>query len=108
MAIDQGSIVHVLVDRRDGFYARIESLRPSSPGWFEVYLLVFSFPLQSFCWNLDQAQIDGAEFVMGDTLVQLVVVAQGHGRIINRDRASSVVVQKRTPAKVISINSKRM
>lgn len=65
-------IVLVHVDKKPGFYARIEDIAPDvKPGWWQVKLLVLTFPLQVFTWILDEFQLEGAPFTMGGTPLQL-------------------------------------
>ena len=65
-------VVLVHVDNKPGFYARLETISPDvKPGWWQVRLLVFTFPLQVFTWILDEYQLDGADFTMGGTPLRL-------------------------------------
>lgn len=65
-------VVLVYVDKKPGFYARIEAISPDEkPGWWQVRLLVFTFPLQVFTWILDEYQLEGADFTMGGTPIRL-------------------------------------
>lgn len=65
-------LVLVHVDEKPGFYARVEDITPDvKPGWWQVKLLVLTFPLQVFTWILDESQIDGAPFTMGGTPLKL-------------------------------------
>lgn len=65
-------IVLVHVDNKPGFYARIEDISPDvKPGWWQVRLLVLTFPLQVFTWILDEFQLEYAPFTMGGTPIQL-------------------------------------
>jgi hypothetical protein len=65
-------IVLVHVDNKPGFYARIETISPDErPGWWQVRLLDFTFPLQVFTWILDEYQLEGADFTMGGTPIRL-------------------------------------
>lgn len=65
-------IVLVNVDNKPGFYARIEDISPDvKPGWWQVRLLVLTFPLQVFNWILDEYQLEGAAFTMGGTPIRL-------------------------------------
>lgn len=65
-------IVLVYVDKKPGFYARIDEISPDvKPGWWQVRLLVLTFPLQVFTWILDDFQIEGADFTMGGTPIRL-------------------------------------
>ncbi len=65
-------LVLVHIDNKPGFYARIENIAPDvKPGWWQVKLLVLTFPLQVYTWILDESQINGAPYTMGGTPVRL-------------------------------------
>jgi hypothetical protein len=65
-------LVLVHIDHKPGFYARIEEIVPDvKPGWWQVKLLVLTFPLQVFTWILDESQVNGAPYTMGGTPVRL-------------------------------------
>jgi hypothetical protein len=65
-------LVLVHVDSKPGFYARIEEISPDvKPGWWQVKLLVLTFPLQIFTWILDEEQLDENPFTMGGTPLRL-------------------------------------
>jgi hypothetical protein len=65
-------LVLVHVDNRPGFYARVEDIAPDvKKGWWQVKLLVLTFPLQVYTWILDESQINGAPFTMGGTPLTL-------------------------------------
>ncbi|MBC7961437.1 MAG: hypothetical protein H7Y05_00680 [Steroidobacteraceae bacterium] len=65
-------IVLIHVDDKPGFYARVEEIVPDvKPGWWQVKLLVLTFPLQVFTWILDEFQLEGAPFTMGGTPLRL-------------------------------------
>ncbi|MFA6823292.1 MAG: hypothetical protein WCR32_05750 [Geobacter sp.] len=67
MAVEH-DLVLVHVDNKPGFYARVEEIEPDvKPGWWQVKLLVLTFPLQVFTWILDDNQIQGEPFTMGGT-----------------------------------------
>ena len=69
-------IVLIHVDEKPGFYARIEEIAPDvKPGWWQVKLLVLTFPLQVFTWILDEFQLEGAPFTMGGTPLRLEEIA---------------------------------
>jgi hypothetical protein len=69
-AINDLVLVHI--DNKPGFYARIEDITADvKPGWWQVKLLVLTFPLQLFTWTLDESQIHGAPYTMGGTPVRL-------------------------------------
>lgn len=70
--IATSDIVLVNVDKKPGFYARVEEISPDvKPGWWQVRLLVLTFPLQVFTWILDEHQLAYAPFTMGGTPIQL-------------------------------------
>lgn len=65
-------IILIHVDEKPGFYARVEEISPDvKPGWWQVKLLVLTFPLQVFTWTLDEYQMEGAPFTMGGTPLRL-------------------------------------
>ena len=65
-------LVLIHVDDKPGFYARVEDIVPDvKPGWWQVTLLVLTFPLQVFTWILDEHQLDGADFTMGGTPLRM-------------------------------------
>jgi len=65
-------LVLVHVDNKPGFYARVEDISPDvKPGWWQVRLLVLTFPLQVFTWILDEFQLEYAPFTMGGTPIRL-------------------------------------
>ena len=65
-------IVLVHVDNKPGFYARVKDISPDvKPGWWQVRLLVLTFPLQVFTWILDEFQLEYAPFTMGGTPIRL-------------------------------------
>jgi len=65
-------LVLVHVDNKPGFYARVEEIGPDvKQGWWQVKLLVLTFPLQIFTWILDEEQLDEVDFTMGGTPLRL-------------------------------------
>lgn len=67
-----GDLVLVHIENKPGFYARLERIAPDvKPGWWQVKLLVLTFPLQLYTWILDETQINGAPFTMGGTPIML-------------------------------------
>lgn len=67
-----GDVVLVHIENKPGFYARMERITPDvKPGWWQVKLLVLTFPLQVYTWILDESQINGAPFTMGGTPIML-------------------------------------
>jgi hypothetical protein len=60
------------IDNKPAFYARIEEVTPDvKPGWWKVKLLVLTVPLQIYTWILDDSQVNGAPFTMGETPIML-------------------------------------
>ena len=60
------------IDNKPAFYARIEEISPDvKPGWWKVKLLVLTVPLQVYTWILDESQVNGAPFTMGETPIML-------------------------------------
>jgi len=103
-------LVLVHVDNRPGFYARVEDITPDvKKGWWQVKLLVLSFPLQVYTWILDESQIGGAPFTMGGTPLMLEKVESPVVRetIVGEDAASAPAEEpsRNTPKgpKVVSL-----
>lgn len=70
--IAESDLILVHVDANPGFYARVEEIAPDvKAGWWQVKLLVLTFPLQVFTWILDENQLDEAPFTMGGTPLRL-------------------------------------
>lgn len=68
----ESDLVLIHVDNKPGFYARTEEITPDvKPGWWQVKLLVLTFPLQVFTWILDEDQLCEAPFTMGGTPLRL-------------------------------------
>lgn len=60
------------IDNKPAFYARIEDITPDvKPGWWKVKLLVLTVPLQIYTWILDESQVNGAPFTMGEMPIML-------------------------------------
>jgi hypothetical protein len=103
-------IVLVHVDKKPGFYARIEDISPDvKPGWWQVRLLVFTFPLQVFTWILDDFQIEGADFTMGGTPIRLepVVSPVVTEQLPNRPEEQDPPPREGGSSKVVSLADRR-
>ena len=89
-------LVLIHVDNKPGFYARIEEIVPDiKPGWWQVTLLVLTFPLQVFTWILDEQQIEGADFTMGGTPLRLEdVVSPAELERAEKEKADKERVKK--------------
>lgn len=95
-------LVLVHVDNKPGFYARIEDISPDvKPGWWQVQLLVLTFPLQHFTWILDEYQLEGAPFTMGGTPLKLDPVVSPQAE---RKRLAE---EGKSPGKVVSLADRR-
>ena len=106
-------LVLIHVENKPGFYARVEEILPDvKPGWWQVKLLVLTFPMQVFTWILDDNQIEGADFTMGGTPLRLEEVASPvELERVEKENAEKERVQKLrqeggTP-KVISLHDRR-
>ncbi len=101
------------VDEKPGFYARIEEILPDvKPGWWQVKLLVLTFPMQVFTWILDDFQIEGADFTMGGTPLRLEqVVSPVELEKIEKEKTEKELQQKARQEggspKVISLQDRR-
>lgn len=106
-------LVLVHIDRKPGFYARIEEIAPDAkPGWWQVKLLVLSFPLQVFTWILDADQINGAPFTMSGTPIRMEKIAPPEPRQVPPDdspavREVSAGREKKTRPKVVSLADRK-
>ncbi len=106
-------LVLIHVDNKPGFYARVEEIIPDvKPGWWQVKLLVLTFPMQVFTWILDDHQIEGADFTMGGTPLRMEnVISPVETERIEKEEAEKARIQKArqeggTP-KVISLSDRR-
>ena len=106
-------IVVVNVDNKPGFYARIDEITPDiKPGWWQVQLLVFTFPLQVFTWILDEHQLEGAEFTMGGTPIRMdPVVSPLEEERLNQEQKKKKLPERQRPesskANVVSLLDRR-
>jgi hypothetical protein len=106
-------LVLIHVDNKPGFYARIEEIIPDAkPGWWQVKLMVLTFPMQVFTWILDDFQIEGADFTMGGTPLRLEqVVSPVEVERIEKEQAETNRVEKARheggSPKVISLSDRR-
>lgn len=106
-------VVLIHVDNKPGFYARIEDITADvKPGWWQVQLLVFTFPLQVFTWILDDFQIEGADFTMGGTPIRMEKVISPVETEKEKQREEQKEIQEPAPpagggSKVISLQDRR-
>ncbi len=106
-------LVLIHVDNKPGFYARVEEILPDvKPGWWQVKLLVLTFPMQVFTWILDDNQIEGADFTMGGTPLRLeeiespVELERVENEKTEKERLQKVRQEGGAP-KVISLQDRR-
>jgi hypothetical protein len=109
-AINDLVLVHI--DNKPGFYARIEDITADvKPGWWQVKLLVLTFPLQLFTWTLDESQINGAPYTMGGTPVSLEKVVSPVVKVeIPGDDAPLVETEgkgRKEGGKVVSLSDRK-
>ena len=106
-------LVLIYVDNKPGFYARVEEILPDvKPGWWQVKLLVLTFPMQVFTWILDDLQIEGADFTMEGTPLRLEdVVSPVELEQAEKEKAEKKRVQRTRQEggspKVISMQDRR-
>jgi len=106
-------LVLIHVDDKPGFYARVEEILPDvKQGWWQVKLLVLTFPMQVFTWILDDSQIEGADFTMGGTPLRLEpVISPVDQENIEKEKADKERAQKSRQdggaPKVISLSDRR-
>ena len=110
-AINDLVLVHI--DHKPGFYARIEEIGPDvKAGWWQVKLLVLTFPMQVFTWILDENQINGAPYTMGGTPVMLEkivspVVKEEKPRADAAPLKAAGEKEKKTGGKVVSLSDRK-
>ena len=104
-------LVLVHIDNKPGFYARIDDITPDvKPGWWQVKLLVLSFPLQVFTWILDGSQIDGAPFTMAGTPIMIAKVVSPLPRQEAQEGPVAGIEapqEKKEAAKVVSLAKRK-
>jgi len=108
----ESDLVLVHVDNKPGFYARAEEISPDvKAGWWQVKLLVLTFPLQVFTWILDEDQLDEAPFTMGGTPLRLEKLVSPIDEERRQLEEQVKEVQKTVPAdagqKVVSLADRR-
>ncbi len=108
----ESDLVLVHVDEKPGFYARIEEISPDPKrGWWQVRLLVLTFPLQIFTWILDEQQLDEAPFTMGGTPLRLEKLVSPLEKAAPEEAEPAVPDKHERPAdagqKVVSLAGRR-
>ncbi len=105
-------LVLVHVDEKPGFYARVEEISPDvKAGWWQVKLLVLTFPLQIFTWILDEEQLEEMPFTMGGTPLRIERLVSPLEEDRRRMEESAKPAKKEIPAdagqKVVSMAARR-
>jgi len=106
-------VVLIYVEEKPGFYARVDNIIPDEkPGWWQVQLLVLTFPLQTFNWILDEYQLDGAGFTMGGTPLRLseIVTPQEEERrqkLEMEEERKKAALKESVGVKVVSLAAHR-
>lgn len=73
-----GEVVAISIDGKPTVYGRIEGYEPDRKrGWYQVSLLLLTFPAQGVIWTLREEQIDGEAFTMEGVPVQIQPVPMG-------------------------------
>lgn len=105
-------LVLIHVDNKPGFYARLEEISPDvKPGWWQVKLLVLTFPLQVFTWILDEDQLNEAPFTMGGTPLRLEKLVSPLEDERRQATEQAETIKKKVPTdagqKVVSLADRR-
>jgi len=67
-----GDIILVYYQDKPATYARIEAVDPDvKKDWYQVTLLLLTFPAQTVTWILREEYINGASFTMGGQTMRL-------------------------------------
>lgn len=67
-----GDIILVYYQDKPATYARIEAVDPDvKKDWYQVTLLLLTFPAQTVTWILREEYINGASFTMGGQSMRL-------------------------------------
>ena len=95
-----GEVVAISIDDKPSVYGRIEGYEPDRrPRWYQIDILLLTFPPQNLTWILREEQIDGESFTMDGVPIKIQAVP-------GRQPAPAPVSgeQKRTrPGTVISL-----
>lgn len=98
-----GEVVAISIDGKPSVYGRIEGYAADrKPNWYQVEILLLTFPPQNLTWILREEQIDGERFTMDGVPVKILAVA---GR--KPDPPPTTDVKKRArPGTVISLTAR--
>jgi hypothetical protein len=70
-----GEVVAISIDGKPSVYGRIEGYEPDRrPRWYQVNILLLTFPPQNLTWILREEQIDGEAFTMDGVPVEIQAV----------------------------------
>lgn len=104
-------LVSVHIDNKPAFFARIEDITPDvKPGWWQVKLLVLTYPIQIFTWILEESQINGTPFTMGGTPVFLEKVVSPAGGELSggsSEKGKGGRPEGKETAKIVSLRDRK-
>ncbi len=70
-----GEVVEISIDGKPSVYGRIEGYEADRrPRWYQVGILLLTFPPQHLTWILREEQIDGEPFTMDGVPVEIRTV----------------------------------
>jgi len=70
-----GEVVAISIDGKPSVYGRIEGYEADrKPRWYQVDILLLTFPPQNLTWILREEQIDGEAFTMDGVPVMIQAV----------------------------------
>jgi len=70
-----GEVVAISIDGKPSVYGRIEGYEADrKPRWYQVEILLLTFPPQNLTWILREEQIDGEPFTMDGVPVTIQAV----------------------------------
>lgn len=96
-----GEVVAISIDGKPAVYGRIEGYEADrKPRWYQVSLLLLTFPPQVVIWTLREEQIDGEAFTMEGVPVRIQSVPTSTAGSESRNPAHT---RGPKPAAVISL-----
>lgn len=102
-----GDIVLIYYQEKPATYARIEAIEPDvKKAWYQVTLLLLTFPAQRVTWILREEYINGAPFTMGGQSMRLEEVRAQVPKEGQKPPSRGENGPRRKGAKVISFRKK--
>jgi len=97
-----GEIVLIHIGEKAAVYARVEAIETDiKPGWYQLNLLLLTWPQQSVNWILREEYMDGETFTIDNIPVQIIPLAPP-GHYISHGQDSSTKTNKDIPQKSVS------